>query len=83
MNAIYHSADTRRAVSQSQQFLPLEQETRPRVSTEQCAHYLLLRPQTLREQHMRGSYDPRLNPIKIGNRIAWSTTGIRSVLEVQ
>lgn len=64
-------------------FTPLEQETRPRVGTEQCAHYLLLQPQTLREQHMRGSYDPRLNPIKIGNRIAWSTTGIRSVLEVK
>ena len=64
-------------------FSSLEEETRPRVSTEQCAHYLLLQPQTLREQHMRGSYDPRLKPIKIGNRIAWSTAGIRSVLEVQ
>lgn len=64
-------------------FISLEQETRPRVGTEQCAHYLLLQPQTLREQHMRGSYDPRLNPIKIGNRIAWSTAGIRSVLEVK
>lgn len=64
-------------------FPAIEQETRPRVSTEQCAYYLLLLPQTLREQHMRGSYDPRLNPIKIGNRIAWSMAGIRSVLEMQ
>lgn len=70
-------------LSAEAQFPALEQETLPRVSTEQCAYYLLLRPQTLREQHMRGSYDPRLNPIKIGNRIAWSMAGIRSVLEMQ
>ena len=82
MHSIQYSVDICRAALETK-FPPLEQETRPRVSTEQCAHYLLLRPQTLREQHMRGSYAPRLNPIKIGNRIAWSTSGIRSVLEVQ
>ena len=66
----------------STQFPPLEQETRPRVPTAQAAHYLTFVPQTLREQHMRGTYDPRLNPIKIGNRIAWSVAGIKAVLEV-
>lgn len=64
------------------QFPALEQETRPRVTTEQAAHYLLLAPYTLREKHMRGTYDSRLNPIKIGNRIAWSMAGIKSVLGV-
>lgn len=64
------------------QFPALEQETRPRVQTAQAAYYLTLLPGTLREQHMRGTYDPRLNPIKIGNRIAWSMVGIRAVLEV-
>lgn len=77
-----YSVDVYRAALEAK-FPSLEQETRPRVGTEQCAHYLLLQPQTLREQHMRGSYDPRLNPIKIGNRIAWSTAGIRLVLEVK
>lgn len=61
----------------------LHEETRPRVSTAQTAYYLNYSPQTLREQHMRGTYDPRLNPIKVGNKIAWLTDGIRAVLEVQ
>lgn len=52
------------------------------MQTAQAAYYLTLVPGTLREQHMRGTYDPRLNPIKIGNRIAWSMAGIRAVLEV-
>lgn len=64
-------------------FPPLLEETRPRLSTAQTAFYLNYSPQTLREQHMRGSYDPRLNPIKVGNKIAWLTDGIRAVLEVQ
>ena len=61
----------------------LHEETRPRVSTAQTAYYLNYSPQTLREQHMRGTYDPRLNPIKVGNKIAWLTDGIRAVLELQ
>lgn len=66
----------------SAKFPPLEQETRPVISTNQAAHYLNFVPGTLREQHMRGTYDPRLKPIKIGNRIAWSVAGIKSILRV-
>ena len=39
-----HSADTRRAVPEPQQFPPLELVNRPTVPTEQAAHYLLRRP---------------------------------------
>lgn len=73
---------TNRKTHAATHFPTLEQETRPRVQTAQAAYYLTLVPGTLREQHMRGTYDPRLNPIKIGNRIAWSMAGIRAVLEV-
>ena len=62
---------------------PLELETRTRVITAQAAYYLNYVPQTLREQHMRGTYDPRLKPIKVGNKIAWLTDGIRAILEVK
>ncbi|MFZ7337343.1 DNA-binding protein [Comamonas jiangduensis] len=65
------------------QFPPLQEEKRPRVSTAQTAYYLNYVPQTLREQHMRGTYDPRLKPIKVGNKIAWLTDGIRAILEVK
>lgn len=83
MNATYHSADTRRAASKHQQFPPLEQENRPRVTTAQAAYYLTFTSQTMREQHMRGTYDPRLNPIKLGNKILWSVAGIKAVLCVE
>ena len=66
----------------AQQFPPLEQETRPRVPTAQAAHYLTLVPGTLREQHMRGTYDPRLKPIKLGGKLLWSVAGIKAVLGV-
>lgn len=71
-----------RAAATPQSFPPLEQETRPRVQTAQAAYYLTLVPGTLREQHMRGTYDPRLSPVKIGNRIAWSVKGLKSILGV-
>ena len=48
VNLANHSADTRSAVPEPQQFPPLELVNRPTVPTEQAAHYLLRRPQTLR-----------------------------------
>ena len=40
MQATEHSADTRRAVSEPQQFPALELVNRPTVPTEQAAYYL-------------------------------------------
>lgn len=64
------------------QFPPLEQETRPCVTTAQAAHYLTFVPGTLREQHMRGTYDPRMRPVKVGNKLLWPVAGIKEVLGV-
>ncbi|HQQ69095.1 MAG TPA: hypothetical protein PLL92_02130 [Alicycliphilus sp.] len=47
MHPTHHSTATRRAVSEPQ-FPPLELVNRPTVPTEQAAHYLLRRPQTMR-----------------------------------
>lgn len=60
----------------------LELEVRPRVPTAQASFYTSYAQQTLRDMHSRGSYDPRLDPIKLGNKILWSTAGIRAVLGV-
>ena len=43
-----HSAATRRATTEPQQFPPLELVNRPTVPTGQAAYYLMRRPQTLR-----------------------------------
>ena len=48
MQAPQHSADTRRAVSEPQEFPPLELVNRPAVDTAAAAHYLNRKPQTLR-----------------------------------
>ena len=46
--ATNHSVETRRAVSEPQPFPALELVNRPTVPTDQAAHYLNRRPQTLR-----------------------------------
>ena len=57
---------------------PLEAETREVVGTEQAAHYLNLRPQTLRAWSCLGS--GLLRPIRVSNRLAWRTADIRRLL---
>ena len=81
MQAIATDTSTRRAVSEPQKFPPIELENRPRVVTEQAAHYLNRRPQTLRSWAMRDGSGP-LRPIRVHGRLAWATADIRNVLGV-
>ena len=76
----HHSADTRRAVSEPQQFPPLEQITRPTVPTEQAGYYLDRRPQTLRAWACLGN--GAIRPIRINGRLAWPVSELRRVLGV-
>ena len=74
------SADTRRAVSEPQQFPPLEQVTRPTVPTEQAAYYLNRRPQTCRAWACLENGP--LRPLRINGRLAWPVAELRKVLGV-
>lgn len=74
------SASTYRAVSEPQQFPPLEQVTRPTVPTDQAAYYLNRRPQTLRG-HACKEGGP-IRPIRINGRLAWPVSELRRVLGV-
>jgi len=78
--ATEHSADTRRAVSESQQFPPLESVTRPTVDTAAAAHYLNRKPQTLRGWACMENGP--LRPIRINGRLAWNVSELRRVLGV-
>jgi hypothetical protein len=78
MQATHHSADTRRAATESQQFPPLESVTRPTVPTEQSAYYLDRRPQTLRAWAC--NEDGPIRPIRINGRLAWPVSELRRVL---
>lgn len=78
--ATQHSADTPRAVPEHQDFPPLEKVNRPTVPTEQAAHYLNRRPQTLR--NWACFENGPLRPHRIMGRLAWNVEDLRRVLGV-
>ena len=78
--ATEHSADARRAVSEPQQFPPLESVTRPTVDTAAAAYYLNRKPQTCRAWACMENGP--LRPRRINGRLAWSVAEIRAVLGV-
>ena len=82
LQVIQHSDSTRRAATNPQKFPPIELERRPRVITEQAAHYLNRRPQPLRSWAMRDGSGP-LRPIRVHGRLAWGMAEIRELLGVQ
>lgn len=79
-SATQHSADTRRAVSEPQQFPALESVTRPTVDTAAAAYYLNRKPQTCRAWACLGNGP--LRPIRINGRLAWNVAELRRVLGV-
>ena len=62
-------------------FPPLEEVTRTHVPTPDTAYYLCYAQQTLRQMHMDGTYDPRIRPVKVGNRLLWPVQGIKALLK--
>lgn len=60
------------------QFQPLEQVTRPTVPTDQAAHYLNRRPQTLRAWACLEN--GALRPVRINGRLAWRVADIKALL---
>ena len=80
MQATQHSADTRRAASEPQQFPALELVNRPTVPTEQAAYYLNRRPQTLRGWACLENGP--LRPTRIGGLLAWNTATVKALAGV-
>lgn len=60
-------------------FPPLEQITRPNITTEEAAYYLNRRPQTLRSW---ASVQPigAIKPLRIMGRLAWPVAAIRAMV---
>lgn len=78
MQTVHHSADTRHA-AHKEDYPSLEAVTRPTVPTDQAAHYLLRKPQTLREWAMTGKV---IQPLRVNGRLAWPVSEIKRVLGV-
>jgi hypothetical protein len=60
-------------------FTPFDELTRPTVSTEEAAHYLNRKQQTLR---IWATYQPKgsITPIRVMGRLAWRVSDIRELL---
>lgn len=80
MTPATHSAAIPAAQHFTGQFLPLEQVTKPNLKTEEAAHYLNRRPQTLRAWACleNGPIRPR----RIGGLLAWSTADVKALAGV-
>jgi hypothetical protein len=60
-------------------FPPLENVTRPTLTTAEAAYYLNRKPQTMRAiASTEPAGMPR--PIRLGGRLAWPTAAIRALL---
>ena len=77
-----HSADTRRAALEPQQFPPLESVTRPTVDTAAAAFFLNCRPQTMGGWACAETFPEGLRPVRINGRLCWPVAGIRAALGV-
>ena len=62
-------------------FPPLEQVTKPNLTTAETAHYLNRRPQTLRGWACHSGTGP-LVPKRIGGLLAWSTATVKTLAGV-
>lgn len=64
--------------SNDRQLPPLEEVTRPAVTTKEAAYYLSRRPQTLRGWacHQNGP----VRPLRINGRLAWPVCDLRKLL---
>ena len=85
MNAETHSSiATMREVSNPQSpsttLPPLEQVTKPNLTTGECAHYLNRRPQTLRG--WASTEAGPLRPKRIHGLLAWSTAEVKALVGV-
>ena len=61
----------------SAQYLPLEQVTRPNLTTAETAYYLNRRPQTLRGWAC--NEDGPIRPKRVGGLLAWSTVQAKAL----
>lgn len=79
-SAKQHRTDIDPTGSTAQSYPRLDQINRPTLTTQEAAHFLMRRPQTLRIWASR-ECGP-LRPIRVNGRLAWSVEDVRRVLGV-
>lgn len=80
MQTATHSVAIQASQQFTGQYLPLEQVTKPNLKTEEAAHYLNRRPQTLRGWACLENGP--LRPRRIAGLLAWSTADVKALAGV-
>ena len=80
--ALNHSADTRRAATQAQQFPPLESVTKPNLTTRELAFYSNMAEQSWRAKACYCTVPEGLRPLRVCGRLAWPTISVKKLLGV-
>ncbi len=62
------------------EFVPLDLETRPLLTTAEAAHFLNRKPQTLRDWACHESGP--LQPVRMAGRLGWKVDDLRKLLDV-
>ena len=79
-NSIHAMRESNNTQQFTAQYLPLEQVTRPNLTTAEAAYYLNRRPQTLRGWACLENGP--LRPTRIGGLLAWSTATVKALTGV-
>ena len=64
------------------QYLPLEQVTKPNLTTRELAYYSNMAEQTWREKACYDTAPEGLRPLRVCGRLAWPTAGAKKLLGV-
>ena len=64
------------------QFLPLEQVTRPNLTTAELAFYSNMAAQTWRVKACYETFPEGLRPLRVCGKLAWPTAGAKKLLGV-
>ena len=73
--------NTPKDITTNADFLPLEQVTKPGLTTKEAAYYFDRQEQTLRVWAMKEN--GLIRPLRINNRLAWPTKEIKKLLGVE
>ena len=80
--AVNDSQEAKPEASAKQQFQPLEQVTKPNLTTAELAFYSNLAEQTWRVKACRETFPDGLKPLRIGGRLNWPTAGAKKLCGV-
>lgn len=78
-----HSARSRRAATDPQQFPPLESVTKPNLTTRELAFYSNMAEQTWRVKACYDTAPEGLRPLRVCGKLAWPTDGVKKLLGVE